>query len=163
MRNAVLVSAVRTPVGKKGGVFKNLKRMDLFVPVIQEALKRINLDPKEVDEAICGNNPIARTPARYAWLAAGFPVEAAGLTVNRACGTGLTAITLAGAFIQGGVGDTYMCGGIEMDSRPVALVSSSQTFGDLVLAFFDRFDQRRPYVLHRDPTSDEEHNHLYKQ
>ena len=47
MRNAVLVSAVRTPVGKKGGVFKNLKRMDLFVPVIQEALKRIDLDPKE--------------------------------------------------------------------------------------------------------------------
>jgi len=130
MRNAVLVSAVRTPVGKKGGVFKNLKRMDLFVPVIQEALKRIDLDPKEVDEAICGNNPIARTPARYAWLAAGFPVEAAGLSVNRACGTGLTAITLAGAFIQGGVGDTYMCGGIEMDSRPVALLTSTNGYNN---------------------------------
>ena len=104
MKNAVLVSAVRTPVGKRGGVFKTIQRMDLLKPCILEALKRAGLEGREteVDDVILGNNPEARTPARYGWLASGLPVEVPGLSINRACGTGLTGITLAGTFIKGG-------------------------------------------------------------
>ena len=130
MKNAVLVSAVRTPVGKRGGVFKTIQRMDLLKPCILEALKRANLDGREteVDDVLLGNNPEARTPARYGWLASGLPVEVAGLTINRACGTGLTGITLAGTFIKGGYGEVYMCGGVEFDSKPVYLVNSSNPY-----------------------------------
>ena len=55
MRNAVLVSAVRTPVGKKGGVYKNQELEDLYRPVIKEALKRVDMDGSQVDEVIFGN------------------------------------------------------------------------------------------------------------
>ena len=130
MKNAVLVSAVRTPVGKKGGVFRTIQRMDLLKPCILEALKRAGLEGREteVDDVILGNNPEARTPARYGWLASGLPVEVPGLTINRACGTGLTGITLAGTFIKGGYGEVYMCGGVEFDSKPVYLVNSSNPY-----------------------------------
>lgn len=138
MNNAVLVSAVRTPVGKKGGVFKSIQRMDLLTPCIVEALKRAGLEGREteVDDVILGNNPEARTPARYGWLASGMPVDVAGLTINRACGTALTGLTLAGTFIKGGFGDVYMCGGIEFDSKPVRLITSTNPYagGGLVLA-----------------------------
>ncbi len=131
MKNAVLVSAVRTPVGKRGGVFKTIQRMDLLKPCILEAIKRAGLEGREteVDDVLLGNNPEARTPARYGWLASGLPVEVPGLTINRACGTGLTGITLAGTFIKGGYGEVYMCGGVEFDSKPVYLVSSSNPYG----------------------------------
>ena len=130
MKNAVLVSAVRTPVGKRGGVFKTIQRLDLLKPCILEALKRANLEGREteVDDVLLGNNPEARTPARYGWLASGLPVEVAGLTINRACGTGLTGITLAGTFIKGGYGEVYMCGGVEFDSKPAYLVNSSNPY-----------------------------------
>lgn len=130
MRNAVLVSAVRTPVGKRGGVFRTVQRMDLLKPCILEALKRAGLEGKEteVDDVIMGNNPEARTPARYGWLASGLPVDVAGLTINRSCGTALTGLSLAGTFIKGGYGDVYMCGGIEFDSKPVHLVNSSNPY-----------------------------------
>ena len=128
MRNAVLVSAVRTPVGKRGGVFKTIGRQDLVTPCIQEALKRANIEGKDVYDVIWGAHAEARTPGRYAWLAAGQPVTTAALSINRACGTSLTGLTLAGAFIQGGFGDVYMCGGVEFDSHPVRLVGSSNPY-----------------------------------
>jgi len=128
MRNAVLVSAVRTPVGKKGGVFRNLSRQQLVTPVIQEAIRRANIEGKDVYDVIWGKHHEARTPGRYAWLAAGQPVTTAALSVNRACGTSLTGLTLAGAFIKGGFGDVYMCGGVEYDSQPVLLVGSSNPY-----------------------------------
>lgn len=130
MKNAVLVSAVRTPVGKRGGVFKTIQRMDLLKPCILEALKRAGLEGREteVDDVILGNNPEARTPARYGWLASGLPVEVPGLSINRACGTALTGLSLAGTFIKGGYGDVYLCGGVEFDSKPVYLVNSSNPY-----------------------------------
>ena len=128
MRNAVLVSAVRTPVGKRGGVFKTIGRQDLVTPVIQEALRRANIEGKEVYDVIWGAHAEARTPGRYAWLAAGQPVTTAALSINRACGTALSGLSLAGAFIKGGYGDVYMCGGVEFDSHPVRMVGSSNPF-----------------------------------
>lgn len=128
MRNAVLVSAVRTPVGKKGGVFKTLSRQQLVTPVIQEAVRRAQIDPSEVNEVIWGSHENARIPARYAWLASGMPVTTAAMTVNRACGTSLTGLSMAGVFIKGGFGDVYLCGGVEYDSLPVRLIASDEPF-----------------------------------
>lgn len=117
MKNAVLVSAVRTPVCKMGGAFKNLDRSDLYTPVIVEALKRAGIEGTEVEENIWGNVHNYATPARYTWLTADQNVGTAGLTMNRGCGTGLTGICIASSLIQNGFGDTYMCGGVEMDSK----------------------------------------------
>ena len=118
MKNAVIVSAVRTPVGKRGGVYKTLQRLDLTTPVVKEALKRANITSDMVEENIWGNIPMYLTPSRYVWLSADGNIDTACLTVNRGCGTGLAAMTTAGALIQGGFGDIYTCGGVEQDSRP---------------------------------------------
>ena len=118
MKNAVIVSAVRTPVGKRGGVYKTLQRLDLTTPVVKEALKRANITSDMVEENIWGNIPMYLTPSRYVWLSADGDVDTACLTVNRGCGTGLAAMTTAGALIQGGFGEIYTCGGVEQDSRP---------------------------------------------
>ena len=107
MRNAVLVSAVRTPVGKMGGVFKNLDRLDLTDVVIKEAIARAGIDSSMVEENIWGNIPRYLTPARYVWLHAGMSEDTACLTVNRGCGTGLSAITTACAMITTGAGDVF--------------------------------------------------------
>ncbi len=129
MRNAVLVSAVRTPVGKRGGVFKSLQRLDLAVPVLKEALNRAQITSEEVEENIWGNIPLYFTPSRYVWLSADGYVDTAGLTVNRACGTGLAALATAGALIKGGFGDIYTCGGVEQDSRPVRFLHNKDPYG----------------------------------
>ena len=129
MRRAVLVSAVRTPVGKRGGVFsRNVTRQDLVTPVVNEAIKRAQIDASEVYDVIWGAHAEARTPGRYAWLASGQPVNTAALSINRACGTSLSGLSLAGAFIQGGFGDTYLCGGVEFDSLPIRMIASSNPF-----------------------------------
>lgn len=128
MRNAVLVSAVRTPVGKRGGVFKTLHRLDLTTPVIQEALNRAQVKSEEVEENIWGHVPLFLTPSRYVWLTAGGHVDTACLTVNRGCGTGLAALTTAGALIQGGYGSIYTCGGVEQDSRNVAYMHNPKPY-----------------------------------
>ena len=117
MRNAVLVSAVRTPVGKMGGVFKSINRLDMTDAVIKEAISRAGIPSEMVEENVWGNIPLYLTPARYVWLHAGMSVNTACLTVNRGCGTGLSAITTACAMITTGAGDVYMAGGVEQDSR----------------------------------------------
>ena len=99
MRNAVLVSAVRTPVGKMGGVFKSINRLDMTDAVIKEAIKRAGISSDMVEENVWGNIPLYLTPARYVWLHAGMSVDTACLTVNRGCGTGLSAITTACASV----------------------------------------------------------------
>ena len=129
MRNAVLVSAVRTPVGKRGGAFKSLQRLDLAVPVLKEAMNRAQITSDEVEENIWGQIPLYFTPSRYVWLSADGYVDTAGLTVNRACGTGLAALTTAGALIKGGFGEIYTCGGVEQDSRPVRYLHNKDPYG----------------------------------
>jgi len=128
MRNAVLVSAVRTPVGKRGGVYKSIYRLDLTTPVVKEALKRAQITSDEVEENIWGNIPLYLTPSRYVWLTADGDVDTGCLTVNRGCGTGLAALTTAGALIKGGFGDIYTCGGVEQDSRNVAYLHNDRPY-----------------------------------
>lgn len=128
MRNAVLVSAVRTPVGKRGGVYKSIHRLDLTTPVLTEAMKRANITSDMVEENIWGNIPLYLTPSRYVWLTADGNIDTACLTVNRGCGTGLAALTTAGALIKGGFGDIYTCGGVEQDSRNVAYMHNDHPY-----------------------------------
>ena len=82
MKNAVIVSAVRTPVGKRGGVYKTLQRLDLTTPVVKEALKRANITSDMVEENIWGNIPMYLTPSRYVWLSADGNIDTACLCLS---------------------------------------------------------------------------------
>ena len=146
MRNAVLVSAVRTPVGKMGGVFKSIDRLDMTDAVIKEAIARAGIPSEMVEENIWGNIPLFLTPARYVWLHAGMSVNTACLTVNRGCGTGLSAITTACAMITTGGGDVYMAGGVEQDSRRYFYLQNDNPYeGGMPRLNFQYSSPKEPY------------------
>ncbi len=121
MEDAVILSAVRTPIGRYGGVLKDVRPDDLAALVIKEAVRRANIDPSSVEDVILGCANQAgednRDVARMALLLAGLPVEVAGQTVNRLCGSGLQAINSATQAIQTGMGDTFVAGGVESMTR----------------------------------------------
>jgi acetyl-CoA C-acetyltransferase len=125
MRNVVITSAVRSPIGDFGGVFKDLLPTDLMVPVIQEAVSRSNLGPNDVNEVILGHC-IQRTDepntARTAALLAGLSDETTGYTIQRQCASGMQAIISAALQIQAGLSDVVIAGGVEaMSSSPYLL------------------------------------------
>jgi acetyl-CoA acyltransferase len=119
MREAVLVSAVRTPVGKAPkGTLRTTRPDDLAALVIKEAIARVpGLDPKEIEDVILGcAMPEAEqgmNVARIASLRAGLPVETSAMTINRFCSSGLQAIALAAERIMAGQGDLAVAGGTE--------------------------------------------------
>src|ERR1700722_17398609 len=118
MREAVIVSAVRTPVGKAPkGTLRATRPDDLAALVIKEAISRVGLDPKEIEDVILGcAMPEAEqgmNVARIASLRAGLPVEASAMTINRFCSSGLQAIALAAERIMSGQGDVAVAGGTE--------------------------------------------------
>jgi len=117
-RDAVIVSAVRTAIGKQGGALASIPAHLYGGEVIKEAIKRVNLDPELIDDVILGNvlsggGNIARLTA----LQGGLSVNIPGLTVDRQCGSGINAAALAAQAIQSGAGDIYVAGGIESMSR----------------------------------------------
>lgn len=117
-RDAVIVSAVRTAIGKQGGALASIPAHIYGGEVIKEAIKRINIDPELIDDVILGNvlsggGNIARLTA----LQGGLSVNIPGLTVDRQCGSGINAVALAAQAIQSGAGDIYVAGGIESMSR----------------------------------------------
>jgi acetyl-CoA acyltransferase len=119
MREAVLVAAVRTPVGKSGkGTLATTRPDDLAATAIQGALARVPaLDPKEIDDVILGcAMPEAEqgmNVARIASLRAGLPVDCSAMTINRFCSSGLQAISLAADRIRGGGAEVILAGGTE--------------------------------------------------
>ena len=119
MREAVIVSSVRTPVGKAPkGTLRSTRPDDLAALVIKEAFARVpGLDPKEIEDVILGcAMPEAEqgmNVARIASLRAGLPVEASAMTINRFCSSGLQAIALAAERIMSGQGDVAVAGGTE--------------------------------------------------
>jgi 3-oxoadipyl-CoA thiolase len=121
MEDAVIISAVRTPIGRYAGSLKDVRPDDLAALVISEAVRRASIDPGSVEDVILGCANQAgednRNVARMALLLAGLPVEVAGQTVNRLCGSGLQAINSAAQAIQTGAGDTFVAGGVESMSR----------------------------------------------
>ena len=136
MREVVIVSAVRTPVGAFGGVFKNVSAVQLGTIVAKEALKRANLDPAIVEEVIFGNvlqAGLGQNVARQISVHAGVPIEVPSYTVNKVCGSGLKTVALAAQSIMAGDADIVLVGGTENMSQAPYLLKSArwgQRMGD---------------------------------
>jgi acetyl-CoA C-acetyltransferase len=125
MRNVVITSAVRSPIGTFGGAFKDLLPTDLIVPVLKEAVSKSGLANDEVNEVILGHC-IQRTDepntARTAALLAGLADTTTGFTVQRQCASGMQAVISAALQIQAGLSDVVVAGGVEaMSSSPYLL------------------------------------------
>ena len=125
MRDIVIVSAVRTPIGNFDGALKELSALDLGSIAIKEAVKRAGIDPSEVDEVIMGNvlpSGLGQNPARQAMIRACLPMTAGALTVNKVCGSGLKAVMLAAQAIACGDAEVVVAGGMEsMNNAPYYL------------------------------------------
>ena len=121
LREAWIVSAVRTPIGRYGGALKDVRPDDMAAIVIRAAVERAGIRPSQVEDVVLGCSNQAgednRNVARMASLLAGFPVEVAGQTVNRLCGSGLQAINAAAQAIMTGDGDIFVAGGVESMTR----------------------------------------------
>jgi 3-oxoadipyl-CoA thiolase len=121
MTEAFLVGGSRTPVGRYGGALSSVRPDDLAALTVRSVVERAGLDPAMVDEVIVGNANGAgeenRNVARMAWLLAGYPDSVPGMTVNRLCASGMSAITLAGQMITAGAADIVVAGGVESMSR----------------------------------------------
>lgn len=124
-RRAVIVSAVRTPIGLLNGSLSGLSAPQLGSLVIAEALRRVRLDPGTVDQVIMGNvlsAGLGQAPARQAGLGAGLPETVGCLTINKVCGSGLKAVMLGQQAIRNGDADIIVAGGMEsMSNSPYLL------------------------------------------
>ena len=132
MREVVIVSAVRTPVGKFGGALADLAAVDLGSLVIKEALKRAEIQPQLVDEVIFGNvlqAGLGQNPARQAAVKGGIPVEASAFTVNKVCGSALKCVELAAQAIIAGDAEVVVAGGMESMSNAPYVTSAKARWG----------------------------------
>lgn len=133
MVEAMLVGGARTPVGRYGGALSSVRPDDLAGLVVREAVTRAGLDPELVEEVILGNANGAgeenRNVARMAWLLAGFGDSVPGITVNRLCASGMSAILMASYMIKAGAADIVVAGGVESMSRaPWVLAKPDKAF-----------------------------------
>lgn len=119
MRNAVIVSAVRTPVGKCRGALAPVEAHKLGALVVKEVISRANISPEIIDEVIFGNlmGHDVNNMARMVALEAELPMEIPALEIDRQCGTSLNAIALGAMMIQAGEAEVILAGGVESDSR----------------------------------------------
>jgi 3-oxoadipyl-CoA thiolase len=121
MQPALIVQAIRTPIGKHGGALKDVRPDDLAAQVICEVVKRSGIDPHEIEEVHfgCANQAGEdnRNVARMATLLAGLPESVAAQTVNRLCASGLAAVNNAARAIKAGEGDVFVAGGVESMTR----------------------------------------------
>jgi acetyl-CoA C-acetyltransferase len=125
MTEVVIVSAVRTPVGKFQGSLQPFTAPKLGALVVREAVRRAGVDPAKVDDCIMGcvlQAGLGQNPARQAAILGGLPPEAGALTVNQVCGSGLRAVSLAAQAIQTGDAEIVVAGGMEsMSNAPYLL------------------------------------------
>jgi acetyl-CoA C-acetyltransferase len=125
MGRTVIVSAVRTPFGKLGGSLANFTTVQLGSMAIKEAVQRAGIDGATVDNVLMGTvlqAGLGQIPARQAAIAAGLPVTASALTINKVCASGLRAVTMADTFQRMGEGEVFVAGGMEsMSNAPYLL------------------------------------------
>jgi len=139
MNEAYIVSACRTPIGKFGGVLKDLTASDLGAVVVHEACRRATLPLEIIDEVLIGNVIQAgqgQNPARQATLKAGLPNTVPATTTNMVCGSGLQTVTLAAQAIRLGEAECLIAGGMEsMSQAPYALPrhTTNERPGDVTL------------------------------
>jgi acetyl-CoA C-acetyltransferase len=121
----VIVSAVRTPIGKFKGTLTPLSASDLGAVAARAAVERAGIDPADIDEVLMGNVVQAgqgQAPARQAGIKAGIPPSVGATTVNKICGSGLKSMMMAAAMVAAGDGDTFVAGGMEsMNNGPYLL------------------------------------------
>ena len=129
MREVVIVSAVRTPIGSFGGGLSSLSAVDLGVIAAKEAIRRANIDPKEINEVLIGNvlgSGLGQNIARQISIKSGIPVEVPSMTLNKLCGSGLRTISLAAQEIILGDADVILCGGTESMSNAPYLIKTAR-------------------------------------
>jgi len=132
IKQAVILSAVRTPVGKFLGTLKNFKATELGALVVREAVKRAGVKPEDVDEVIMGcviQAGLGQNPARQAALHGGLPNTVSAVTVNKVCGSGLKAVMMAAQGIQLGDTEIVVAGGMEsMSNAPYLLPKAREGY-----------------------------------
>jgi acetyl-CoA C-acetyltransferase len=130
--DVVIISGVRTPVGKFQGSLSDFSAPQLGAIVVREAVKRANLDPKQIDECIMGNvvsAGLGQNPARQAAIFGGLPFEVGAMTINKVCGSGLKAVALAAQAIQTGNSNIVVAGGMEsMSNAPYLLPNARKGY-----------------------------------
>jgi acetyl-CoA acetyltransferase family protein len=130
MRSAVIVDAVRTPTGRRNGVYKDLHPVDLASLPLEAIVERNGLDPSRIDDVILGcvmqTGEQGLNIARNAALAAGFPEEVPGTTVDRQCGSGQQAAHFAAQGVIAGAYDIVIAGGVESMTRVPMGITASQ-------------------------------------
>ncbi|MDR7431154.1 MAG: thiolase family protein [Armatimonadota bacterium] len=130
MAEAVILSAVRTPIGRFLGGLADVPAPRLGAVVVREAVRRAGVRPEEVDEVILGNilsAGLGQAPARQAARYAGLPDSVGAVTVNKMCGSGLKAVVLAAQAVRVGDGRVYVAGGMENMSRAPYLLPRART------------------------------------
>ena len=134
LREAWIIEAVRTPIGRYGGALAGVRPDDLAALVIRAVIDRSGIDPALIEDVILGCANQAgednRNVARMAVLLAGLPVEVAGLTVNRLCGSGLQAINSAAHAIGADDGDVFVAGGVESMTRAPYVLAKPEAAWD---------------------------------
>ena len=132
MDNPVILSAVRTPVGKFLGTLSSISATDLGAKVVAEAVRRAGVDPSVIDEVIMGNvvgAGLGQNPARQASLGGGIPDSVPATTINKVCGSSLKAVMLAAQAIKCGDADFIVAGGMEsMSNAPYLLKDARSGF-----------------------------------
>jgi acetyl-CoA C-acetyltransferase len=132
MDQAVILSAVRTPIGKFMGGLAPLSAPELGAKVVAEAVRRAGIEPGQVDEAIMGNvvqAGLGQNPARQAALRGGLDPRVAAMTINKVCGSGLKAVALASQAVQLGESEVVVAGGMEsMSNCPYLLKGARSGF-----------------------------------
>lgn len=136
MKEVVIVSAARTAVGSFGGSLSKLSAAEIGATAAKEAIKRAGIDPAIIDEAIIGNvisAGLGQNVGRQVALKAGLKEESTAISINKVCGSGIKAVTLAAQAIKSGDADVILCGGTEsMSNAPYVLPTSrwGQRMGD---------------------------------
>ncbi|MDX6288775.1 MAG: acetyl-CoA C-acetyltransferase [Blastocatellia bacterium] len=132
IKEAVIISAVRTPVGKFLGALKDFKATELGAIAVREAVKRAGVNPEDVDEVIMGcviQAGLGQNPARQAALYGGLPNTVSAVTVNKVCGSGLKAIMMAAQGVQLGDTEIVVAGGMEsMSNAPYLLPKAREGY-----------------------------------
>src|SRR5437762_4991163 len=130
MEKAVIVDALRTPIGRYAGALKDARPDDLAALVVREAVHRNQLDPTGIEDVYFGDANQAgednRNVARMAVLLAGLPVEIPAATMNRLCGSGMQAVVAATREIETGNGDCFLAGGVESMTRAPYILEKPQ-------------------------------------
>jgi acetyl-CoA C-acetyltransferase len=149
METPVILSAVRTPIGKFQGGLSSFSAVDLGAKAVAEAIRRSGLEAKQVDEAILGNvvqAGLGQNPARQAALKGGCDPRVAAMTINKVCGSGLKAVALAAQAVQLGESEIVVAGGMESMSNCPYLLPQARTgyrLGDGKIRRFSHGHDRR--------------------